>query len=183
MSDERPIVEVERYLGLWYEFARTPNSFQDNEPTRDGERLTTCINTTAEYQLREDGDVTVTNTCRRYGVRTGKLYKSVGEGLATVKNKDNNILRVRFGGAVARFFQDLFSSRSGYWIYALGEPTTENGLYEWSLVSGPDKDYIWILTREQFPSQQVIDAAYKAAVKFGLPVDELTCGQSQGCKF
>lgn len=44
-------VDLQRYLGLWYEAARLPNNFE-----------TDCINVTANYSL-ENGVVKVKNTC------------------------------------------------------------------------------------------------------------------------
>ena len=43
------IVDLERYVGLWYEIARIPNGFQDQ-----------CVwGVTAEYTLRDDGRIDV----------------------------------------------------------------------------------------------------------------------------
>ena len=46
-------IDQERYLGLWYEQARLPNSFERN-----------CVAAQAEYARRDDGLISVTNTCR-----------------------------------------------------------------------------------------------------------------------
>ena len=45
-------ISQERYLGLWHEQARLPNSFENG-----------CQRATAEYALRDDGLISVTNTC------------------------------------------------------------------------------------------------------------------------
>jgi len=45
-------IDQERYLGLWYEQARLPNSFEEG-----------CQRATAEYGLRGDGLISVVNTC------------------------------------------------------------------------------------------------------------------------
>ena len=46
-------VDLKKYVGLWYEVAKIPNSFQDQ-----------CIRgTTAKYTLKEDGEIAVTNSC------------------------------------------------------------------------------------------------------------------------
>jgi apolipoprotein D and lipocalin family protein len=46
-------VDLKKYVGLWYEFAKIPNSFQDQ-----------CVkNTTAKYTLTDDGEIKVTNSC------------------------------------------------------------------------------------------------------------------------
>jgi apolipoprotein D and lipocalin family protein len=46
-------VELERFIGKWYEIAKYPNFFQQQ-----------CFGgTTAEYAIREDGNISVVNTC------------------------------------------------------------------------------------------------------------------------
>ena len=46
-------LDVKRYLGLWYEIARFPNSFEKGYQ-----------GVTEEYALENDGKISVTNTCR-----------------------------------------------------------------------------------------------------------------------
>ena len=46
-----PSVDLERYIGTWYEIARYPNGFQSED----------CVATTATYELREDGKISVIN--------------------------------------------------------------------------------------------------------------------------
>jgi hypothetical protein len=48
-------VDIGRYMGRWYEIAALPNFFQ-RQCVRD---------TTADYRLRSDGTVAVTNRCRK----------------------------------------------------------------------------------------------------------------------
>ncbi|MDX2274739.1 MAG: lipocalin family protein [Hyphomonadaceae bacterium] len=108
-------VETERYLGLWYEAARLPNWFQ-----RD------CTDVTAEYGLRDDGLISVTNTCRggRERVAEGRA-KRVGEG-------EEGKLKVSFFGPF--FFGD-------YWVLERADD------YSWSIVGEPRGSYLWVLTR------------------------------------
>ena len=46
-------LDAERYAGRWYEIARFPVRFQEG-----------CTATTADYGLRDDGRLSVTNRCR-----------------------------------------------------------------------------------------------------------------------
>jgi len=46
-------VDVQRYVGKWYEIALLPNSFEEG-----------CNCTTAEYSLIDSTTLRVTNTCR-----------------------------------------------------------------------------------------------------------------------
>ncbi len=51
-----PHVELNRYLGKWYEIAHLPARFQEG-----------CDDTTATYSLSEDGSITVLNECTKNG--------------------------------------------------------------------------------------------------------------------
>lgn len=115
-------VDLDRYLGTWYEIARFPNSFQDS-PTRR------CVATTATYALRPDGQVAVTNRCldaandNRETVANGTAYAVAGG--------NNARLRVTF-------FWPFYGD---YWVIGL-DPA-----YRWAVVGAPGRDYLWILSR------------------------------------
>lgn len=85
LAQDRPLqtvqhVELEKYLGKWYEIAAFPQSFQRG-----------CSHTFAEYSKNDDGSIKVKNTC----VKEGKI-KSV-DGKATVTDaKTNAKLAVQF---------------------------------------------------------------------------------------
>ncbi|MCE9522802.1 MAG: lipocalin family protein, partial [Alphaproteobacteria bacterium] len=63
-------VDLERYLGRWYEVARFPNSFE-----RD------CFAVTATYSRNADGTVKVVNSCRKGSIAGPE---DVAEGSAAV---------------------------------------------------------------------------------------------------
>lgn len=54
-----------RYLGFWYELARTPNAFEDNTVRVDGERYGACFDATATYTLKGLFRIGVFNSCTR----------------------------------------------------------------------------------------------------------------------
>lgn len=165
--------EVQAYLGKWYDYARTPNPFQDNTPKRDGVKFSACFDSSAEYELVNDKAVSVLNTCYRRGA-DGSLDVEDIEGRASiVKGSNGTKLRVAFGGFIARFFQRAFTLwKANYWIYALGDKN-EEGQYTWSLVSGKKKDFIFVLTRELRVEPEVKEEIVATAKKLGLPVDKL----------
>ena len=112
-------VDVERYMGRWYEIARYPNSFQKAD----------CVVTTAEYTLRDDGRLRVVNRCRQ-GALDGP-EESI-EGVARVVDADTNArLKVRF----------FWPFEGDYWIIGL-DPE-----YEWAVVGEPRRRFLWILSR------------------------------------
>jgi apolipoprotein D and lipocalin family protein len=110
---------AERYLGKWYEIARLDHSF---------ERGLTRI--TAEYSLRADGGIRVLN--RGYSAKENSWKQAEGKAYF-VKGSDQGYLKVSFFGPF-------------YGSYIVFELDQEN--YQYSLVCGPDKSYLWILARE-----------------------------------
>ncbi|MBS1144172.1 MAG: lipocalin-like domain protein [Proteobacteria bacterium] len=110
---------IERYLGRWYEIARLDHSF---------ERGMSDVNAT--YQLQGDGSVKVIN--RGYDTQKQAWKEAVGRALF-IGDTNTASLKVSFFGP---FY-------GGYHVIAL-DPQ-----YRWSLVAGPDRDYLWILARER----------------------------------
>jgi len=111
-------VDLERYLGRWYEIASYPMYFQKG-----------CTATTADYSLRDDGLIKVVNSCRK-GSLDGKLKQSTGRA-KVVDTVSNAKLKVSFFGP---FWGD-------YWIIDL-DPE-----YQWVVVGVPNRKYLWILSR------------------------------------
>jgi apolipoprotein D and lipocalin family protein len=111
-------VDLDRYLGRWYEIASYPAWFQKN-----------CTAVTADYSLREDGRIKVINSCRK-GTLDGKAKQSTGRA-KVVDPTTNAKLKVSFFGP---FWGD-------YWIIDL-DPD-----YQWAVVGVPNRKYLWILSR------------------------------------
>ena len=113
-----PAVDLDRYLGRWYEIARLENGFEKN-----------CEGVTADYSRRDDDLIRVVNTCR-VGAPDGKAR--VADGKARVVDPASNArLEVSFFGP---FWGD-------YWILDLTED------YSRSIVGEPSGRYLWILAR------------------------------------
>lgn len=110
-------VDLARYTGKWYEIASKPMIFQKG-----------CQATTAEYTANPDGTIKVENTCRKEG---GEIAKAVGRA-KVIPGTGNAKLKVNFFGP---FWGD-------YWVLALDEKN-----YGHALVGGPDRKYLWILSR------------------------------------
>ncbi len=114
-----PKVDLERYLGTWYEIARYPHSFEEN-----------CYAVTAEYKKLEDGWIQVVNRCRE-GAVDGPLRSA--EGKAYVEDTQTNAqLKVAF-------FWPFYGN---YWIIELDKN------YQYAVVSEPGRQYLWILSRQ-----------------------------------
>lgn len=120
-------VDLQRYLGTWYEMARYENRFERG-----------CEGVTAKYNLMDDGRIEVINTCRQ-GAVDGK--RDVARGKAKiVENSDNAKLKVSFFGPF--YF-------GNYWVLDVADD------YSWSVVGEPSGKYLWILTRMPVPADSV----------------------------
>lgn len=166
-------VDLRKYIGVWYETARTANEFQDNIVSREGEEFTACYNSTATYDLLEPGQIGVRNRCTRRS-SSGKTFEDTVRGRAVVQeDRSGRKLKIAFGSGVARFFQRAISGGGfDYWIYCLG-PVNSKNVYDWAIVSGPDRDYVFILTRDKFVSNAKRKTILDCARKEGLPTGEL----------
>ena len=111
-------VDLQRYLGKWYEIASYPAWFQKG-----------CTASTADYRLLPDGRIQVTNSCRK-GSLDGKLKESKGKA-EVVDTATNAKLKVWF----------FWPFKGNYWIIDL-DPD-----YQWAVVGEPSRKYLWILSR------------------------------------
>ena len=118
-------VELDRYLGRWYEIARYEQRFERG-----------CKAATANYSLRDDGNIDVVNRCRKCGGN-----QSEARGIAKVVDRRSNAkLKVSFFGP---FYGD-------YWILDHADD------YSWSIVGEPSGRYLWILSREANPGNHEV---------------------------
>ena len=136
--------ELDRYLGTWYEIARLDHPFERG-----------LENVTAHYSLRPDGGVAVLN--RGYRPASGEWEEADGKAYF-VDEPTVGRLKVSFFGP---FY-------GGYNIARLDQDG-----YQWSLVVGPNTDYLWILAREPQLDPQVYQALLDHARERGFAVDEV----------
>ncbi len=123
-----PKVDLKRYLGKWYEISKYPAWFE-----KDCDR-----DTTAEYSLKDNGDIEVVNSCT-----TKEAKRKASKGTAKiVDQKSNAKLKVTF-------FWPFYGK---YWIIDL-DPD-----YQWVVVGEPSRKYLWILSRSPKLDQHVYDA-------------------------
>lgn len=123
-------VDLDRYLGRWYEIASIPQYFQRG-----------CVATQALYSLREDGRIRVENECRVDSL-DGEVRRA--EGVAWVEPGDDSNARLRVG-----FFWPFWGR---YWVIDL-DPG-----YRWVVVGHPSREYLWILSRTPVLDESVYDA-------------------------
>lgn len=143
-------VQLDRYLGVWYEQARKPMSFQ-KKCDRD---------VMATYTLNENGNIQVDNRCVQ---KDGSQTQSVGE--ATVQNAPfNSKLKVSFLPEVIRW---LPIGRGDYWILKLDDD------YQTVLVGEPKRKYMWVLSRDPQIDKKVLNQYLDYAKSVGFNLDDV----------
>ncbi|MEZ5538309.1 MAG: lipocalin family protein [Thiolinea sp.] len=135
--------DVNRYLGKWYEIVRLDHPFE-----RDLEQVT------AEYSLREDGDIRVIN--RGFNIAGQKWQEAEGRA-KFVGSPDVGRLKVSFFGP---FY-------GGYNIVEL-DPG-----YQYVMIVGNDRDYLWILSRTPQLAPEIQQRLVAKARSLGFATDKL----------
>ncbi|WP_337873527.1 lipocalin family protein [Ignavibacterium sp.] len=128
-------VDIKKYIGLWYEIAKIPNRFQSQ-----------CVKgTTAQYSLKDDGEIEVFNSCIDEDGETDKT-----EGIARIVDKQTNAkLEVSFFSIIG--WRPIWGD---YWIIGLDEN------YQWAIVGTPSRKYGWILSRTPKLEQSTLDKIF-----------------------
>lgn len=135
-------VDLQRYSGRWFEIASFPMFFQRQ-----------CIgDTTADYALKADGEIAVTNRCR-----TESGFDQAQGTAWAAEPGDNARLKVSF----------FWPFRSDYWVIGLDTD------YRWAVVGNPNRKYLWILSRTPELSKPQLDAALGAAARQGYDLGQL----------
>ena len=142
--------ELDRYLGKWHEIARLDHSF---------ERGLTRV--TAEYSLREDGGVRVVN--RGFDPRAGAWDEAVGKAYF-VEDEDRGYLKVSFFGPF-------------YGAYIVFELDPD---YRHAFISGPNRDYLWLLARTPEVPEAVRQRFVDRATELGFDLSELVWVDQDG---
>jgi apolipoprotein D and lipocalin family protein len=135
-------VDLNKYIGKWYEIAKIPNRFQKQ-----------CVkNTTAQYSFKENGDIEVVNSCVD---KDGETDKATGTAKVVDKNS-NAKLEVSFLRilGVHLFWGD-------YWIIGLDDE------YSYAVIGTPNRKYGWILSRTPELSSDKLAEANKILERNG----------------
>jgi apolipoprotein D and lipocalin family protein len=136
--------ELQRYLGTWYEIARLNHRFERG-----------LSNVTATYSVREDGGVEVLN--RGFNADANEWDEATGKAYFVGKT-DVGELKVSF----------FWPFYGGYNIIELD---TES--YQYSMVAGPDRDYLWILSRSPQLDAEILKKLVARANALGFPTEDL----------
>lgn len=123
-----PHVDLNKYSGKWFEIATFPQRFQKG-----------CHCSTAEYTVSDKGYVIVENRCNKGSVKGKESYI---KGKAFVEeNSGNAKLKVQF----------FWPFKAKYWIIDLADD------YSYAVVSHPNREYLWILSRTPKMDKSIYD--------------------------
>lgn len=136
--------ESDRYLGNWYEIARLDHSFERG-----------LTNVTATYSLREGGGLKVVN--QGWSAEKG-IWKTATGKAFFVEDAHQGYLKVSFFGPF-------------YGSYIVFELDQEG--YQYALVAGPDKSYLWLLSRSPKMNSAKQEELINKAKGFGFDTQKL----------
>ena len=136
-------LDLQRYLGTWYEIARFQHSFEKD-----------LVGCTATYKLKENGKIEVLNQ-GYYKTLDGKL--KVARGKAKMTDQPGK-LKVAF----FLFF---------YAAYNVMELDQEG--YQWALIGSTAPGYLWILSRNPVMPDELYREILKKAEKRGYDVTRI----------
>ncbi|MGK9055547.1 lipocalin family protein [Neorhizobium petrolearium] len=128
-----PSLNLNRYLGRWYEIVRLPLKYEDDAAT----------DITANYSLNSNGKIRVDNRCFD---NKNRPKQAIGE--AEPVDATNAKLKVNFLPAALRWtpFTD-----GDYWVLKI-DPE-----YRVALVGTPDRKFLWVLARESAISGSTLE--------------------------
>ena len=136
--------DVNRYAGRWYEIARLDHSFE-----RGLSRVS------ATYTIMENGRLQVVN--RGFDTKKGK-WKTIAGRAAFTGNASVGSLKVSFFGP---FY-------GGYHIIELDRKN-----YQYAMVAGPSRSYLWILARSPELAPTVLERLVAKADRLGFATEKL----------
>ncbi len=147
-------VNLDQYMGTWYEQTRLPNRFQKQ-----------CVaEVSAEYERLTDEAISVINQCV---TASGEKTTATALGRVDASQPEPNpaILEVRFAPEWLSWWPGVWGD---YWIMRVV------GDYEYSLIGTPDRKYLWVLSREPKGDPVIIQELLEYAAEQGFAIDEVT---------
>jgi apolipoprotein D and lipocalin family protein len=141
-------INVNQYLGTWYEIARLDQSFEHGL-----EKIS------ATYTLKDDGGIKVLNR----GFNVAKNEWKVAEGKAYFVDPPN-ANKTNTGKLKVSFFGPFYGA---YNIIALDVN------YQHVMICGPDKSYLWILSRTPQLAEPIKQDLVAQAKALGFATDKL----------
>ena len=131
-------LDLDRYLGKWYEIARFDHSFERG-----------LVGATANYSITEDGKIKVVNTGYKDSF-DGKFNQAEAKAYRPDENYP--------GALKVSFFLFFYSD---YWVLDLDEN------YTFALIGSKKEKYLWILSRTPEMAPADLQRVLNKAVSLG----------------
>lgn len=148
-----PDLDLRRYAGLWYEYARLPNGYQ----------MDCTGEVTAEYALVDESSMEVQFRCTNPEC---EILSATAEMRPSRRHEvvDNAKLEIRFSS-------DWLSAPSSVWrdhwvLYV--DPD-----YRHAMIGTPDRRCLWMLGRERVPDRQALQQMLRYAAQLGFKVNRV----------
>ncbi len=147
----RPM-EASAYSGRWYEIARTPNGNQRN-----------CQAPTSDWRRSANGELSVTQTCRR-GSPTGRAT-TTRVGARITDTATNAKVTLSFLGGIRR---------QEYWMLDRADDS------QWAIMGTPGGNFVWVLSRTPTLSPALRTQVLERVTALGYDVSRLEFPQHAG---
>lgn len=145
-------LDLERYLGTWYEIARYNHRFERG-----------LVGVTANYSMREDGKIKVVNSGYKDSL-SGEYSEATGKAKIPDPIKEPAKLKVSFFWI---FYGD-------YYVLELEEN------YQWAIIGSRSDNYLWILSRSPQMDKDVYQECLDKLTKRGYDVTKLIEVEQKG---
>jgi apolipoprotein D and lipocalin family protein len=138
-------LDIQKYLGTWYEIARYDHSFEKG-----------LVGVTANYSMRDDGKIKVINSGYKNSLN-GKFSQAVGK--AKVPDPINEPAKLKVS-----FFLFFYGD---YYVMELDKD------YQWALIGSSSDSYLWILSRKPQIEKELYNELLEKLKKRGYNIDKL----------
>lgn len=149
-------LDLGRYVGRWYEICRLPLKWEDEAAT----------DITANYSFNNAGNIEVDNRC--FDAK-GKPTQAKGEAVPV--DAANSRLKVTF---LPEFIRWIPFTHGNYWVLKI-DPE-----YRTALVGTPDRNNLWLLSREPNLLGTTLDNYLAAAKSQGFELSKLITPKHTG---
>ena len=143
-------LDVNRYVGTWYEIAKYPNRFQKQ----------CASHTRAQYLTNADGSLQVINRCV---TREGETLEAIGQA-HQVGGASSPKLQVRFAPAWLSWLPWVWGD---YWVIDLDKD------YQLAAVSDAKREYLWVLSRHKQVDAKTYQALLARIAAQGFDIQKL----------
>lgn len=137
-------LDIDKYLGQWYEIARLPNSF---------EKGLDCV--TANYSLKNNGKIEVIN--KGFLIDDRPNFKTANGTAWRPDNTKEGQLKVSF----------FWPFAGKYYVIALDKA------YQYALVGDPSRKYLWILSRSKNMESELLNGLMQTAKTNGFDTESM----------